>query len=48
MINFNKNPSTITKCVSSKRSSHKEAPLRLKKKLTKSNKDFLRLLGLLK
>lgn len=53
MINFNKNlsPSSIRvsyKKTSRKETSRKATPLQVKKKLTKSNKEFLKLIGLLK
>lgn len=48
MINFNKNPTPSGVQVSSKGAFNKRTPLLLKKKLTKNNKDFLKLVGLLK
>lgn len=48
MINFNKNLSLSSIRVSYKKTSRKATPLQVKKKLTKSNKEFLKLIGLLK
>lgn len=48
MINFNKNPTSSGVQVSSKRAISKRTPSDLKKKVTKNNKEFLKLVGLLK
>lgn len=48
MINFNKTSSAPRVEVSTKRTSHKRRPIQRKNKLTKNNKEFLKLVGLLK
>lgn len=48
MINFNKNPTPSGVQVSSKGAFHKRTPFNLKKKVTNNNKEFLKLVGLLK
>lgn len=48
MINFHKTPAISNVQVSPKRSSRKDTRQQLKKKLTKSNKEYLKLIGLIK